>query len=172
MAADVVSWLCPRGNSSGLAKFYCALRCIRFAPAHAENNFPYVIIVRGRCGSVVRSPGWPSPSPGDALHARKGLLTIYLLEVVPIISAAAGGSDSPCSMSATSLALWKPSSVVRRVDLQAALGGHVAGERHEVNGAVSGVALPRSITPTDAFVMLTNVILVSSVVLFCVACCM
>ena len=83
-----------------------------------------------------------SSSSADVLHSRNGLRTTYLLEVVPIISAVAGCSDSPCSMSATSLALWKLSSVVRRVDLQAALGAHVAGERHAVSDAVGGVALP------------------------------
>ena len=102
-----------------------------------------------------------SSSSADVLHSRNGLRTTYLLEVVPIISAVAGCSDSPCS-----------TSVVRRVDLKAAYGAHLAGERHEMNDAVGGVALPRSITPISAVVMLTTVSLMSSVVLPCVARCM
>ena len=73
--------------------------------------------------------------------------------------------------SPTRLASRWPLSVVRRSKSPMASVAHVALDGHEANESIGGGARPRQTSSTSAVVVLTDVEMMSAVLLLFVACC-
>ena len=100
-------------------------------------------IVCGRLRPLVKcEPGW---------GCRRRMEVVFITFLLAVFCVTA------CAASPTSLALGKPSSLVRRGKLPMASGARVAFAKHAVKQPSGGEAKPRLTSPTSAVVVLASV---------------